>query len=88
MVIGLAIARDLDIGSSANLGSDTVVAAPKPTLHGCNGVPATKCNCSTKQRLVHVYANEHEIKILHAADTLDGGDVLPGFSLAVADIFT
>jgi Uma2 family endonuclease len=41
-----------------------------------------------KQRLVHVYANEHEIKILHVGDTLDGGDVLPGFSLAVADIFT
>jgi Uma2 family endonuclease len=41
-----------------------------------------------KQRLVHVYANEHEIKILHVGDTLDGGDVLPGFSLTVADIFT
>jgi Uma2 family endonuclease len=41
-----------------------------------------------KQRLVHVYANEHEIKILHVGDTLDGGDVLPGFRLAVADTFT
>jgi Uma2 family endonuclease len=40
-----------------------------------------------KQPLVHVYANDREITILHATDTLDGGDVLPGFSLAVADIF-
>ena len=29
-------ASDLDIASSANLGSDTVVEAPVLAVHGCN----------------------------------------------------
>ncbi|RMF82539.1 MAG: Uma2 family endonuclease, partial [Chloroflexi bacterium] len=40
-----------------------------------------------KQRIVEIYRPEHDVEILTADDTLDGGDVLPGFSLAVRDIF-
>lgn len=40
-----------------------------------------------EKRLVEVYPVEGDIQILNEADTLDGGDVLPGFSLRVSDIF-
>lgn len=36
---------------------------------------------------VEVYLPGHPAKILGLNDTLDGGDVLPGFQLAVRDIF-
>jgi Uma2 family endonuclease len=36
---------------------------------------------------VTVIAAGHATKVLHMGDTLDGGDVLPGFSVPVADIF-
>jgi Uma2 family endonuclease len=36
---------------------------------------------------VTVIAAGHTARVLQAADTLDGGDVLPGFSVPVADIF-
>lgn len=38
------------------------------------------------KQLVEVYTNDED-RILTADDTLDGGEVLPGFSLAVRDIF-
>jgi Uma2 family endonuclease len=38
-------------------------------------------------RLVEVYAREADSRILSERDTLDGGDVLPGFSLKVEAIF-
>ena len=38
-------------------------------------------------RSVTVYALGHEPVVLRAGDTLDGGDVLPGFSWAIDDIF-
>ena len=38
-------------------------------------------------RNVTVYRSESDIVVLTAADALDGGDVVPGFSCRVADIF-
>ena len=38
-------------------------------------------------RTVTVYRSLGEIVVLTAADTLVGGDVLPGFSLPVAEVF-
>ncbi len=38
-------------------------------------------------RTVTAYCSPSEIVVLSAADTLVGGDVLPGFSLPVAEIF-
>ncbi len=37
--------------------------------------------------MVRVLAPGEEPRTLTVADTLDGGDVLPGFTLAVAHIF-
>ncbi|HUT36780.1 MAG TPA: Uma2 family endonuclease [Planctomycetota bacterium] len=39
-------------------------------------------------RTVSVYRGRTEIAVLGATDTLSGGDVLPGFTLPVADILT
>ncbi len=40
-----------------------------------------------QERLVHVYEPTQPVKILGENDTLDGGRVLPGFTLLVKDIF-
>src|SRR5436305_1705802 len=40
-----------------------------------------------RSRVIYVYTSPNEVKILQADDTLTGGDVLPGFSVQVADIF-
>ncbi len=40
-----------------------------------------------EQRMVTVFTPDHTARLLYEDDTLDGGDVLPGFSIAVADIF-
>jgi len=39
------------------------------------------------QRTVTIYAADRAARVLNEADTLDGGDVLPGFTLSIADIF-
>jgi len=41
----------------------------------------------SEQRMVEVYAPGVDLKILTERDTLDGGEVLPGFVLAISDIF-
>lgn len=38
-------------------------------------------------RTVNIYTPDRTARILTEADVLDGGDVLPGFTLRVADIF-
>ena len=40
-----------------------------------------------EKRLIEVYAKGKDVDILTENDMLDGGDVLPGFSLPVRDIF-
>jgi Uma2 family endonuclease len=40
-----------------------------------------------EKRLVEVYRADGDIEILTEADTLEGGDVLPGFSMAINEIF-
>jgi Uma2 family endonuclease len=39
------------------------------------------------QRLVHVYESPRQVRILGAADELDGGGVLPGLRIAIAALF-
>jgi len=39
-------------------------------------------------RTISVYRSRSEISVLNAEETLTGGDVLPGFSLPVSEIFT
>lgn len=36
---------------------------------------------------VHVYRNMNDMTVLTREDTVTGGDILPGFTLALADIF-
>ncbi len=40
-----------------------------------------------KRQTVQVYQNGGEARVFHLSDTLSGEPLLPGFSLAVADIF-
>ena len=40
-----------------------------------------------EKRIIEVYRADGEIQILTEDDMLDGGDVLPGFSMSVSDIF-
>jgi Uma2 family endonuclease len=42
---------------------------------------------SSKLRTVTVYRSLTEIVVLTENDTLDGGDVVPGFQIPVAEIF-
>lgn len=41
-----------------------------------------------QSRTVHVYTSPTQVRILSEADTLDGGEVLPGFSCPVREIFS
>ncbi len=41
-----------------------------------------------KRRTFAVYRSPHEVQILTEADTLNGGDVLPGFTYNLAKLFT
>ena len=40
-----------------------------------------------KRRTAAIYGSPHEVRILTEQDTLDGGDVLPGFQLSLAKLF-
>lgn len=40
-----------------------------------------------EKRLIESYVASGEIQILNEADALEGGDVLPGFSMAVSEVF-
>lgn len=39
------------------------------------------------KQMVEIYQPDVDIQILTGSDTIDGGDVLPGFTLAVRDVF-
>lgn len=58
----------------------------KIALYGRAGVPLVWLVEPWTQR-VTVYALGRERRILRAGDTLDGGDVVSGFRLPVADVF-
>jgi hypothetical protein len=40
-----------------------------------------------KSRAIYVYRSVSDVQILGEADTLTGGDVLPGFGVSLAEIF-
>jgi Uma2 family endonuclease len=43
---------------------------------------------SPKLKTIAVYRSLTDINILTEKDTLDGGEVVPGFQISVAEIFT
>lgn len=53
--------------------------------HLAVGVVAWVVNA--EERIVEVHQPGRAPRLLTAADTLEGGDILPGFSLAVKEIF-
>ncbi|HET8521981.1 MAG TPA: Uma2 family endonuclease [Thermomicrobiales bacterium] len=63
-----------------------VAVLAKMDLYREAGVPLVWL-AEPQQRTVTVYSSGSEPRILTEADTLDGGDVLPGFRLPVAQIF-
>ncbi len=54
--------------------------------YGRAGVPLVWL-VDPRRRVVEVHALGRQPVTLHESETLDGGDVLPGFVLAVADLF-
>ena len=40
-----------------------------------------------KRRTVAVYSSPHEVRVLGEQDTLEGGDVLPGFGYELSELF-
>jgi len=58
----------------------------KATYYLANGAKLVWLIYPSK-RIVEVYYANGEIDLLHEGDTLSGEDVLPGFTLPVADIF-
>lgn len=58
----------------------------KAEFYLANGVKQVWLVYPEKQ-IVEIYRADGEIHILTEADTLDGGDVLPGFAMPLAEIF-
>ena len=40
-----------------------------------------------EQRMVEVYTPDGDVEILFEGDMIDGGEVLPGFSMPVTEVF-
>ena len=76
-----------DLAVEVNSPSDTVREVEKKVIEwlefGCRAVWVV----SSKLRTVTVYHSLTEIVVLTEKDTLDGGDVIPGFRLSIAEIF-
>ena len=54
---------------------------------GCRPVARLVWVVDPETRTISVYRSRSEITVLSEADTLTGGDVLPGFSVPVGEIF-
>ncbi len=39
------------------------------------------------KRLVSVYRSRHEVRVLTVDETMDGGDVVPGWRVAIRELF-
>jgi Uma2 family endonuclease len=58
----------------------------KRALYGCAGA-SLLCRVRPEKRTVTAYRSDEERVQLTEADTLVGGDVLPGLSIPVSDTF-
>jgi len=76
-----------DLAVEVNSPSDTVREVEKKVLEwlgfGCRAVWVVSSSLQT----VTVYRSLTDIVVLTEKDTLDGGDVVPGFQIAIAEIF-
>ena len=76
-----------DLAVEVNSPSDTVLEVEKKVIEWLEFGSRQVWVVSSKLNTVTVYRSLREIVVLTEADTLDGGDVVPGFQIAVAKIF-
>lgn len=77
-----------DLVVEVNSPSDTVREVEKKVTEWLEFGARMVWVVSSKLRTVTVYRSLIEIVVLTEKDTLDGGDVVPGFKIPVAEIFT
>ena len=67
--------------------SDRRPAVEKKARHWLSAGARMVWVVSSRQRTITVYRSLTDIVVLTEKDTLDGGDVVPGFRIAVVDVF-
>jgi len=76
-----------DLAVEVNSPSDTVGRIEGKVAEWLESGTRMLWVVSPKMRTVTVYRSLTEIAILTDKDTLDGGDVVPGFRISIAEIF-
>ena len=76
-----------DLAVEVNSPSDTVREVEKKVMEWLEFGTRSVWIISPKMRTVTVYRSLTEIVVLTEKDTLDAGDVVPGFQISVARIF-
>jgi len=77
-----------DLAVEVNSPSDTVREVEKKVMEWLEFGSRLVWVVSPKLHTVTVYRSLTDIVVLTEKDTLDGGDVIPGFQIAIADIFS
>lgn len=77
-----------DLAVEVNSPSDTVLEVEKKVIEWLEFGSRLVWVVSSKLNTVTVYRSLRDIAVLTEADNLDGGDVIPGFQIAVAKIFS
>jgi Uma2 family endonuclease len=67
--------------------SDTYAEVEEKTLEWLDAGTRMVILVNPRQRSVTVYRSRSAIVILNEKDVLDGGDVVPGWSMPVQDVF-
>ncbi len=82
-----AVLRMPDLAIEIKSPNDTIKAMrDKAEYYLENGVKLVWLIYSHK-RFIEVYTTDHESEILFGSDVLTGGDVMPGFSIPVVEVF-
>lgn len=76
-----------DLAVEVNSPSDTVREVEKKVMEWLGFGTRLVWVVSSKLHTVTVYRSLTDIAVLTEKDILDGGDVVPGFQLSIADIF-
>ena len=77
-----------DLAVEVNSPSDTVREVEKKVMEWLEFGSRSVWVVSSKLHTVTVYRSLTEIVVLTENDTLDGGDIVPGFKISIADIFS
>lgn len=76
-----------DLAVEVNSPSDTVREVEKKVMEWLKFGTLMVWVVSSKLHTVTIYRSLTDIVVLTEKDTLDGGDVVPGFQIAIAEIF-